>query len=279
MIVDSHLHLFRHGYGRFAPGRIPLGDRTDLEAYEELRAIHDIEAGLVVCYEDDGIDPSNNAYVRDLAASRPWINSVSYLRPAPMPDRRGIEDMLRSGHCGIALYLPDAASAKTLSDWPADCWTRLSEARAIVSLNARPEATLHLRPLIERTAGCSFVFSHLGLPGPYPVAPDASRAAERLAPLLSLAALPNVAVKLSGLYAIDPHPPHRAAQPFVDLLLQRFGPENLHWGSDFSPVLEFEPFRRAFDLDCLSALTPWERRLIMGEGLSARLKAVQTGRG
>ena len=110
MIVDAHLHLFRHGYGQFGSGKSPLGELSDLEAYEGLRKRNSIAAGLVVCYEDHGIDPANNAYVRELAAGRPWIHSVAYLRPSPAPTRRQLESLITAGHCGIALYLPDEAA-------------------------------------------------------------------------------------------------------------------------------------------------------------------------
>ena len=56
--------------------------------------------------------------------------------------------------------------------------------------------------------------------------------------MLTLAEFPNVAVKISGLYAIDPTPPHITAQPFIDLVFERFGSPNLHWGSDFSAALD-----------------------------------------
>lgn len=272
MIVDSHLHLFRNGYD-FGGAKSPLGPVSDIEAYEAIRGQHGIGAGLVVCYEDAGIDPANNAYVRDLAVDCPWIFSVAYLRTASSPGQGQLERLFEAGHCGIALYLPDEASALALHGWPRAIWKSLSDAHAIVSLNARPEATAHLRPILEEGAGCTFLLSHLGLPGRHDTEPTASEAKERLGPLLGLAALPNIGVKLSGLYAIDPHPPHRSARPFIDLLLERFGASRLHWGSDFSPALEFASFEETMQLECLASLSEAERELVMGKGLMARLQS------
>lgn len=278
MIVDAHLHLFRSGYGHFTQRPFPFPGMSDVQAYEGLREKHDIGAGLVVCYEADGIDPANNAYVRDLAASRPWIHSVAYLDVASNPDASHLASLLSAGHCGIALYIPDGDAAKALDAWPAQTWSLLSDARAIVSLNARPEATSHLQPLVERTSGCQFIFSHLGLPGRFETVPAVGEAARRIAALLALAACPNVAVKLSGFYAIDPAPPHSTARPFVDLLLERFEPSNLHWGSDFSPALDYVAFEETVDLPFLSALAPAERALVLGGGLAAKLKNVRPER-
>ncbi|MBL8580297.1 MAG: amidohydrolase family protein [Mesorhizobium sp.] len=278
MIVDSHLHLFRNGYGHFATQPSPLEGLSDIEAYERLRETHDIGAGLVVSYEAEGIDPSNNAYVRDLAASRPWIHSVAYLSPSSAPSGEHIADLLAAGHSGIALYLPDEASVKSLDAWPSENWRVLSEANAIVSFNARPEAIRHLGQLIDQSDTCQFLFSHLGLPGRHETAPSLEQAADRLSPLLNLATYPNVAVKISGLYAVDPVAPHVTAQPFIELLLEHFGGANLHWGSDFSPALDYVSFAQTMDLVCLSAIEDSERALILGESLAAKLANVRRGR-
>lgn len=275
MIVDSHLHLFSSGYGHFTQRGFPFPGVSDVDAYEGLRGGHRIGAGLVVCYEAGGIDPSNNAYVRSLAANRPWIHSVAYLDPASKPGVDHIAGLLSAGHCGITLYLPDAAAAEALDSWPPETWRLLSDAGAIVSLNARPEATRLLRRLVERAGGCQFLFSHLGLPGRYEIAPARAEAARGLAALLDLAAFPNVAVKLSGFYAVDPVPPHATAQPFVELLLERFGSSNLHWGSDFSPVLDYVSFDAAIDPPHLSALSPDERASVMGASLAAKLSDIR----
>jgi len=273
MIVDAHLHLFRSGYGHFTQRGFPFPGMSDVDAYERLRGEHDIGAGLVVCYEADGIDPSNNGYVRDLAATRPWIHSVAYLDAASKPGADQVAALLAAGHCGLALYLPDKAAAQALDAWPPETWRLLSDARAIISLNARPEATSHLGRLVEQASGCQFLFSHLGLPGRYEAIPTRREAHERLEPLLSLAEYPNVAVKLSGLYAIDPTPPHAAAQPFIELVFERFGSTNLHWGSDFSPALDHVAFEETIELPLL--FTRAEREFILGVSLGVKLANFQ----
>jgi predicted TIM-barrel fold metal-dependent hydrolase len=269
MIVDAHLHLFRNGY-QFG-GSSPLGMASDVEAYEHLMAAHGIATGLVVCYEDEGIDPSNNGYVRELALTRPWIKSVAFRKPSPPPTVEEVEGLLAAGHIGIALYLPDEASADALYRWPPETWALLSKSRAIVSFNARSQAIGRLQSLVERTGGCAILFSHLGLPGRHDHPVSSRQAAERLEPLVRLAGCPNVGVKLSGLYAIDPVPPHNRALPFISLLLNRFRARDLHWGSDFSPALGFVRFEDTLLVPALEALGTEARALIQGKGLSSKL--------
>ena len=268
MTVDAHLHLFRNGYGKFRAA----GAAREVDAYEQLMVRHGIAAGLVVCYEADGIDPGNNAYVRELAGTRPWINSLAFLEPHSAPTVGRIEELLVAGHIGIAAYLPDAASAKALCGWPPAVWERLSRARAIVSFNARPEATAHLQLLVDRATDCAFLFSHLGLPGRNDEISTLQQAADRLDPLLRLASRPNVGVKISGLYAIDPVPPHAGARPFVEIVLQRFAPSDLHWGSDFSPALDFVSFEETMAVPGLELLEPADRNLVLGGGLMAKIR-------
>ncbi|MFI0842537.1 amidohydrolase family protein [Mesorhizobium sp. IMUNJ 23232] len=267
MIVDAHLHLFRNGYDKLRTA----GSAREVDAYELLMDRHGIATGLVVCYEADGIDPGNNAYVRELARTRPWINSLAFFEPHPTPTVGRIEELLAAGHIGIAVYLPDTASAQALCGWPQAIWERLGRAHAIVSFNARPEAIGYLQALVERATECAFLFSHLGLPGPQEGISTSQQAAERLDPLLRLASRPNVGVKLSGLYAVDSVPPHPGARPFVEVLLQRFAPSNLHWGSDFSPALGFVSFEETMAVPGLEFLVPADRDMVFGEGLMAKM--------
>jgi predicted TIM-barrel fold metal-dependent hydrolase len=269
VLADAHVHFFRNGFPATRGGTVIEG-RSDIEAYEALRAEHGIAASLVVGYEADGIDPENNGYIRALAATRPWMATLAYLPAHPAPDSASIEALLAGGHAGFAVYLPDAASASAFAAWPAELWHPAEERRAIVSLNARPEATDAAAAAVRGHAGCTFLFAHLGLPGRYPAAPDASQAAARIRPLLHLADCSQVRVKISGLYAVSDPPeghPHAAARPFIELLLDRFGPGRCLWGSDFSPALEFVSFPQTAAVPWLDGLAREERELVMGRNL------------
>jgi predicted TIM-barrel fold metal-dependent hydrolase len=266
-LADAHLHFFRRGF----PG--PYGEsllRPDIEAYERLRTVHPIAAALVVGYEGEGIDPGNNSYIRELAATRPWVATVGYVELAGRVDGETAAALLAAGHAGVALYVPDAGTAETVTTLPRAFWDRLDAAHAIISLNAPPEAIAGLGDTVAAAPGCRFVFSHVGLPGAYPAAPSREVAEARIAPLLALAARPNVFVKISGLYAISipVHAyPHAAAQPFIDLVLERFGASRCLWASDFAPALDFVSFAQTIDNPLLAGLKAGEREAVMGGNL------------
>lgn len=268
-LADSHLHLFKRGFpGRY--GRSVLGRDPEIEAYEAFRAAYNIRVGLVVGYEGGGIDPDNNDYIRSLAADRPWMATLAYADPGRSLTADAVAGWVAAGHVGIAVYLPDAAASAGFSAWPDTAWRSLERHRAIISLNATPMQIDPVASAVNLYRGCTFMFSHMGLPGCYPSPPAPGEAADRLEPLLRLATCPNAAVKISGLYAVsDPaHDyPHIAAAPFVDLLLDRFGPDRCLWGSDFCPALDFVSFAQTVANPCLDRLTPEERADVMGGNL------------
>jgi L-fuconolactonase len=269
ILADAHLHLFRRGFtGRY--GRGPYGLGGEVQAYERFREQHGIEKGLIVGYQGAGIESDNNRVIRDLAATRPWMATLAYVAAEAMPTPDAIEALLDAGHVGIAIYLHEPTATAATLRWPAESWRRLNARRAIVSLNAFPPATAALAPLIEANSRCTFLFSHLGLPGRYKQAPEIEAARERLAPLLQLAAFPNVLVKISGLYAIsDPAHgyPHTSAAPFLEILFERFGVARCCWGSDFSPALDFVSFAQAVDIPWLAQLTSADYERVMGGNL------------
>ena len=258
MLADAHLHLFRRGYGVPAIDA-RLGGQSDIGAYDQLRQTHGIGAGLVIGYEADGIDPDNNRYLRELAKGRDWLHSLAFRDVRAPPDVGWVRDRLAEGHRGLALYVPDTAAANALSDWPAEAWRCLNDHAALISLNARPEATALLAAVIAASPSCRFLFSHVGLPGHHAAPLQRQAVRDRLRPLLALAGCDNVHVKISGLYAICDPPslwPQQMAAPFVAEVLGAFGPKRCLWGSDFSPALEFLTFDQTIPVLSGCHLTP-----------------------
>lgn len=275
-LADSHIHLFRHGFaGRY--GRSPAGGGDEVAVYESLRRAHDIAAALVVGYEDDGIDPSNNAYLRELAATRTWMATLAYVRAGEPGAAGRVPVLLAAGHLGIALYLLDPAASTWLAAWDHGAWAALARCRAIVSVNVVAACLPAVEAIARDHPACTFLIAHLGDPGSHAVVPSRAAAAERLAPLLRLAELPNVAVKISGLYAVGDPPhryPHEQATPFVELVIERFGARRCLWGSDFSPSLDAVSFEQTVDLVQLAGLAADDRQRIMGGNLIELLAAV-----
>jgi L-fuconolactonase len=264
-VADAHMHLFAHGYH---PGRHASG--SDVDRYEAIMETHDITAALVVGYEGEGIDPDNNAYLRSLAERRPWMSTVAHLPIGPAPTPDPMEKLLVAGHCGIALHCPDAASADVVAGWSAGGWELLSSRGALVSFNARPEAHPGLAEVVHAYGGCRFLFSHLGQPGSYRTPPTEAAARERLSALLTLSSAGNCWVKISALYSVSARSdayPYPEADPFVEVLLDGFGPSRCLWGSDFSPTLEHGTFEQAIVVPQFRGLSEGETDEVMGANL------------
>lgn len=264
--ADAHLHLFRTGFEGIR-GTSPAGG-DELTVYDEHRRRHGIEAGLVVGYEGEPRYAGNNADILGWSRTRPWLVPLRFVPADARPDPGWLRELLDQGYAGVSLYLLGAEAGTEFAGWAGGCRRVLGERRAFVSLNARPAATAVLGTAVAELEGATVLFSHLGLPGRVGASPSAAEAAERLAPLIGLAAHQHVMAKFSGLYAIcdwgDDRCPHVHAQPFVDALAEAFGPRRIVWGSDFSPALDYVSFEQATDTRLLHRLSAAEIDAVMG---------------
>lgn len=267
ILADAHFHLFRNGYPGVYGRSLIAGE---IDVYEAFRARHAIAAGLVVGYEGDGIDPGNNAYIRELAAMRPWMATVAYVEPAARPSPAAIGALLDQGHVGLSVYVPDDTAASALSAWDPAIWRTLSARKAIVSFNIGLAHVTTLAPIADASPETALLVSHMGMPPVLAARPDTAAAEALLAPLLALVTRPNAMVKLSGFYAVSDPPhayPHAAAAPFVRLLVDRFGADRCLWGSDFSPALDHVSFAQTIDIPGLTGTDDAACAAIMGGNL------------
>ena len=246
--ADAHLHLFRQGYAdRYGAA---WANPHELELYETFRRVHGIERGLVIGYEGQPKFRGNNHDLAAWARKHSWITPLAFLSVTTPATLKLFEARLRQGFAGLALYVMTAREAERLNRWPLAAFQWLNQHRQILSLNARPEVLAHLKPFLAKLDQCPTLISHLGLPGRYAAPPSLREARKILQPLLSLAKLPHVGVKLSGLYAVSQPShayPHHSAHPFIRQLYDDFGPKRLYWGSDFSPALEHVSFPQTID--------------------------------
>jgi hypothetical protein len=202
---------------------------------------------------------------------------LAYLPVTPPPSVQSLREFFARGALGYALYLSDRAEARTFDQWPCTIFSEMCAQSALISINAPPESTNELRTSVETLGeGCTVLFSHLGLPGRYLAPPTLVEARDRLGPLLNLARLPHVAVKVSGLYAVSDPPhdfPHDAAGPFIVVLIESFGPSRMMWGSDFPVALDFVSFVQTTEIRALATCSQREREAVMGGNLLALLSA------
>jgi predicted TIM-barrel fold metal-dependent hydrolase len=95
--------------------------------------------------------------------------------------------------------------------------------------------------------------------------------------VVASAAVPNIHVKLSGWHYVSPTPwafPYPDVEPVVRALYSAFGPERLHWGSDY-PVCQLRAMTYQQSLEAFRSYTPFipesDKARILGDSLRALL--------
>lgn len=248
---DAHVHL--SGQAAFSAVLDPV---DELATYERSRDDEGIADALVVGYERHG-HAGNNAEIRELARTRPWMHPLAFLETRARPDPELLRVACGVGFAGWAVYL-DAAGFRL---WRSDELAALgADGAGLLSVNVAACDLGRLAEGLRQLADVPVLVSHLGLPG----------SAGDVTALLALADDPRVHVKVSGLYAIDPSPGHDGAREATSRVLDAFGPRRMHWGSDFAPVLDAVPDAFAVP-DWLPRLAGDSSDLILGDALGLLL--------
>jgi predicted TIM-barrel fold metal-dependent hydrolase len=272
--ADAHIHLFHPGFTETLPATCRRITPDEPTLYEALAQQHNIRQALVVGYEAEDAYHGNNDYLATLVPTHPWVRPVAFYAGPAAITLESLESRRAQGFVGISLYLFDQAEAQ-LNSVPEQIWRWLSDRRWLLSINSTAEQWLAWRGILRRFPDLRLLISHLGLPKS-PATPD--QAAENLATVTALAEFPQVYTKLSGFYALSTPAhdyPHRAGWPLVPVLLEKFGPGRLLWGSDFTPALEFVSFPQTLDvLNQMPYLDDATRRQIEGQNLIQLLSEV-----
>ncbi|WP_026876527.1 aminotransferase class V-fold PLP-dependent enzyme [Jiangella gansuensis] len=269
--LDAHIHVFERGFGGRYAQRLEADE--ELRTYDRIRRAHGIDRAVVVGYEGSPEYVGNNAYILRRSREHPWMVPLAYLSVAPAPSIESIKELVERGFLGFSLYLLDSEDAAAFAAWPPEVLRALGQRARLLSLNATPTATSAIAHAVAAVAPCAVLFSHLGLPGQHPIHSGA-QARQRLRPLLSLASLPHVGVKVSGLYATQEPPhvyPYHNALLYIEALVERFGTRRLFWGSDFSPALDWVSFDQAAHPTLPPSLTNTEVADIFGSNLAILL--------
>jgi predicted TIM-barrel fold metal-dependent hydrolase len=121
-------------------------------------------------------------------------------------------------------------------------FAKAAELKQIASLAAPARLQRVFRQVAERFPTIPFLFHHMA----------GARLADpaTLAAILPSAALPNVHVKLSGFHYVSPRPwgfPYPECRPIMQALFDGFGPERLHWGSDYPVVREAMTYQQSLE--------------------------------
>lgn len=243
-ICDAHLHAWRYDPATYpwlaAPAAAPL--RRDW-THADYRAAHrglDVRASVWV--EALAVDPLAEARAAAAMATAAFATALVAHAPLDAPDLarrlaalrtlpglRGIRDIVAPGFARRPDLLAAAAFATGLE--------RLAAAGLVFDLLLEPAQMLPAARLIQRLPELPVVLEHAGSPG------DAAVWAPGME---ALAALPNVAVKLSALHCRVPGWTDATLARLIGQVLALFGPARVMVASDWPAHDRHVPLRRSF---------------------------------
>ena len=270
-MIDTHIHLLepdRFTY-EWTKGFPALTGRFDLSDYQKASADTGIQAGVFM--EVDCEESADEArYFCSLAEQPGCLIQVvvAAARPESPDFERNLEAMGHPRLTGIRRVLhtqPDELSQSALFRENVSHLGALGLAFDLCVLQRQLPLALDLVRACPQT---TFILDHCGVPEIS--ANDAPAGAGFLAWQKSIRALatePNVSGKISGITAYAPEPLRTAQglRPYIDTMLEAFGPSRLVWGGDW-PVVNLGNGLLAWSnitRDLLSRLTADERTLIL----------------
>ena len=192
-------------------------------------------AGLVFVQADCAAEQGQAevAWVQGLAAADPAIRGIVAFAPLELgeaarpylhwlsgqPLVKGVRRLLQGEPAGFALA-PDFARGVAL----------LAEHGLSFDIGARNDQLAEALALARQCPGVAFVLDHIGNPDI-----QAGRREPWQQDLAALAAEPNVVCKVSGVVTRADHQHWQAAElrPYIEYVLERFGPARVLYGSDW----------------------------------------------
>jgi len=274
MIVDSHCHAWR--YWPYEP---PVPDPFSRPAVEQLLFEMDqcgVQQAVLVAARIDH-NPDNNDFVAYCVRRFPdrlyqfadvdcmW--TASYHTPGAA-DR--LAEAVRTYNLRGFTHYVDAADDGSwfFSDGGQAFFRTAASLNQIVSIHLPVQLQPALRRLAEQFPDTPFVCHHMGYPvteqGPDGVA---------LKEITASAGRPNIHIKLSGFHYATPlgwEYPHAPSAYIVRALYEHFGPDRLHWGSDYPVVRWAMTYRQALDVirvHCADIIPSADMDRVLGSSL------------
>jgi predicted TIM-barrel fold metal-dependent hydrolase len=237
-ILDTHLHLVyqdRFSYPWLA-GAPKINRQWTAESYFAEAAALGIEGALHM--EVDVADSDIEAETRFMTKVHPKVvGAIAAGRPESPEFPRQLETLAAipgvKGMRRILHTLPDGLSQSALF---AENLRRLAAHGLPFDLCVRADQLLPVgKPLVEKCPDVQFVLDHCGVPdiagGKFEPWRDA---------ITAIAALPNIACKVSGVIAYaGENPTAEALRPYIEHVISSFGWDRVVWGSDH-PVCTLE---------------------------------------
>lgn len=261
--VDAHIHLWDLSHIRYPWLSPPFGDDGPNGSVEPIArdyGMAEYRAALArwnvvaAVHVDAGADPAQaideTRWLEGIAAEHGMPNAIVAYAPLDDP---GVERMLAAqaafprvrGIRQIVNWHADPARSYTPRDLTQDArwqtgYALLGRHGLSFDLQCYPAQMPGLVPLIARHPEVPVIVNHLGMP----VFSDADGVAEWRACLSALAALPHVAIKLSGLGFIARDWTPDGVRPFLLDAIELFGTDRCLFASDAPTDTLFAPIDR-----------------------------------
>ena len=247
-IVDSHVHLYDPGLLPFSwmKGSPILDKRFDLRSFDEHRG--DVVVDKIV-FAEVAVDPGHHVqeacWVQSLADADPRL--VGMVAHLPLQNGAAVEEdlqiMLRLGTLrGIRRLIQEEPDPNfCLQPGFIEGCRRVGAAGLVVDLCIKHNRgqTASITELVRRCPEVTFVLDHIGKPDI-----KAGAIASWRAELKTLAALPNIVCKVSGVITEADHASWTKEQirPCVEHAISTFGFDRVMYGSDWTVGLLTHPY-------------------------------------
>jgi len=273
-IIDSQVHVYerdhpgRPWHGVLAGPPEVTGDRM----LAELDAASVDGAILVSAYSMYRYDPS---YALEVRARHP--NRFAVVRPVDPADP-AVADVIANwkltpGAVGVRMLLARSGLATDPAD-PGLNRVLAAAARHSLPINLHIAGRLDQGiELIRRNPETQVIVDHLGLVQPH-APPVPAEPWVELEKVLTLAALDNVAIKISGACTLsrEPYPYNDIWDP-VCRMIDAFGIDRCLWGTDWTRAVAFLTFKQGVDaFRATSRISDSDKAKLMGAN-TARLYA------
>lgn len=268
MKVDSATHVWSTDsrLWRWSPvDRVEIPQAgADADRLVEDLAAAEVDCAVVVQPRAYGPNHEYLVHAVDQHPSRLIPVGLITSRSGPLHQAR--ELVLRWRMRGLRIVVLDEDDPSWIAESQNDSlFEWIAEAAVPVSFLIQPSAIDLVRHRALRTPSGVFIVDHLGLVGP-----------QAVDDLTSLAAAPNIYVKVSAFESLSNQPP-----PFADLhdliraTVERFGPERCMWGSDYPHHSQVHNYQQSVTVatTLLSAFDDLARDEILG-GTASRLFSI-----
>ena len=261
-IVDAQIHV----WGTGLPSNMAHWQVTSFTAAEAVALMDEAGVDAAVIHPPSW-DPGSTRLAMDAVATYPGrfaiIGAVDLGQPVVA--RAAMETWREQpGMLGLRCMFLEGEDRRRLHDGELDWFWDTAERFELPVTTLATGSFDVLGAVAARHPGLRLTIDHLGGKGGNTTLKDAA-AMTHMPDLLLLAALPNVAVKVTGApgYSSEAYP-FPAMHPYLQQIYDAFGPERMFWGTDISKM----PCSWRECVDMFTERLPWlpkaDLPLVMG---------------